>query len=119
MYKCQDCKKEFPFPKKTFETHGLPHEPYEEIKLCPFCDSHNFEKIEENYCHYCGIKIKSDENYCSPSCRKRGEEAYKRQAALKDKYNHNPIVMAVREVEEYNKATGKRLSYGEYFSGRR
>ena len=119
MYKCQDCGREFPYPRKTFETHSLPHAPYEEIRLCPFCASHNFHRVEQNYCHYCGIKIKQGEDYCSHACRKKGEAAYQRQAELKERYYRNPLIVAVREVDEYNKATGKHLSYGEYFSGRR
>ncbi len=119
MYKCKDCEKEFRFPKKTFEKHGLPHAPYEEIWLCPHCGSHSFIKLPEFHCRYCGIKLSDERDYCSTACRKNGEAAYARQAQRREMLDRDPLIIAIREVEEYNRATGKRLSYGEYFAGRR
>ena len=119
MYKCKDCGKEFLYPRKTAERHGLKVGPYEQIRLCPFCSSDRFEKIEPKYCRYCGMKVKGNEEYCSPACEKKGREAWARQAEKKENYKHDPIVLAVREVEEYNRRTGKKISYGEYFSGKR
>lgn len=119
MYNCKDCGKEFLYPKKTAERHGLKSPPYEEIRLCPFCNSGNFEREEASYCRYCGARVKKGTEYCSAACEKKGREAWARQALKKEKYIHDPLVIAVREVEEYNKRTGKRLSYGEYFSGKR
>lgn len=119
MYKCQDCGKEFPFPLKTQETHSLQYGPYEQIRLCPYCKSHNFLKVENNYCRYCGMKIATDRQYCSASCKKKGEIAYEREKKAKENYVKNPLIVAVRQVEEHNRKTGKKLSYGEYFAGRR
>lgn len=119
MYNCKDCGREFLYPRKVIERHGLAHGPFEEIRLCPFCSSDNFEREEPSYCRYCGARVKRGEEYCSPACEKKGREAWARQARLKEKYNQDPLVLATREVAEYNKRTGKRLSYGEYFSGKR
>ncbi len=119
MYKCQDCQKEFRYPKRETETHSLPFGPYEQIRLCPFCNSHNFIKIEEHYCKYCGIRVKSGKDYCSAACKKKGEAAYKRQEENKQWLHNNPISEILREVAEHNRKTGKNISYGEYVSGRR
>lgn len=119
MYKCKDCEKEFRFPKKIFEQHGLANSPFEELRLCPFCESHLIFKVEQRHCHYCGAPLKGDKDYCSPECERKGEKAYAEQARRKERLLRDPLMVAVREVEAYNKATGKRLSYGEYFAGRR
>lgn len=119
MYKCQDCQKEFKFPRKTKETHSLPFGPYEEIRLCPFCASHLIIELPEHYCRYCGAKVKAGQDYCSSACRKKGEAAYKRQEENKIWLHNNPVSQILREVAEYNKKNGKNLSYGEYVSGRR
>lgn len=119
MYKCKDCEKEFETPRKIFEKHGLTAAPYEEIRVCPFCSSHLFSKVEKRYCHYCGARVRGSKDYCSPECERKGIKAYAAQAERKKRLARDPIMLAVREVAEYNKATGKRLSYGEYFAGRR
>ena len=119
MYNCKDCGREFLYPKKATEHHGLRLGPYEQIRLCPFCNSDNFIKEEPSYCRYCGARVKKGEEYCSPACEKKGREAWDREAQLKESRNHDPLILAIREVAEYNKKTGKRLSYGEYFSGKR
>ncbi len=119
MYKCKDCRKEFRVPKKIFEKHGQQNAPFEELLVCPFCNSHLFFKAENRYCHYCGIRVRSGRDYCSAECEQKGIKAYRAQAERKEKLSRNPLMVAIREVEAYNKATGKRLSYGEYIAGRR
>ena len=119
MYKCLDCEKEFKYPKRAAERHKLKGFPLEKIWLCPHCESNLFEKQPEYYCKNCGAKLSARGDYCSLSCRKKGEAAYKRQAELKEQLEHNPLILAIREVEAHNKATGKKISYGKYFGGER
>lgn len=119
MYKCKDCEKEFRFAKRATERHGISGERQERIWLCPYCESHHFEKLPEHYCKNCGIKLNDARDYCSAACRKKGEAAYMREAERRRQLNHDPLILAIREVEAYNKLTGKRLTYGEYFGGKR
>lgn len=119
MYKCKDCEKEFKFAKKATERHGLSRGLQERIWLCPHCDSHNFERLPEYYCKNCGMKLSDARDYCSAACKKKGEAAYKQEAERRERLKRDPLILAIKEVEEYNKATGKRLTYGEYFGGKR
>jgi DNA-directed RNA polymerase subunit RPC12/RpoP len=119
VYKCKDCEKEFKIPKKISERQGLKSEPYEEMRVCPFCESHLIFKVEPRYCHYCGARVRGEKDYCCAECERKGIRAYRAQERRREEMAKHPLMQAVREVDTYNKRTGKRLSYGEYFAGRR
>ena len=114
MYCCQDCKKEFELVEVVFERHGLDTPPFERVRLCPFCHSNNFSEIEEYFCGYCGSKLKSNIDYCSPLCRKKGIELRKREFAKKEFLENSPLMKSLKELDEFNKANNTKYSYGEY-----
>ncbi len=115
MYICHECGYEFQNPAKTKETHGLSNPPFEIICICPRCNSTNFEKFQTDFCRCCGARLKENQNdYCSPSCEKRGEKLWKREINKKRILTDSPIFKVVRENEKYNKLHGTNLSYGQF-----
>ncbi len=120
MYICQDCEKEFNLPEKIFEKHGLTERPFEAISVCPECGSSKITQKVFSHCRCCGAKLRDgSREYCDSTCRRRGEKMWADQRKRLKEREKNPLILAIREVEAYNKANGSRLSYGQYFSGRR
>lgn len=116
MYRCTDCGREFEYVKVVFETHGLSTPPYERRKLCPFCDSENYEELKNIFCRFCGRRLAKAGEYCSDRCRVSGKNAYKRDKEKRQQFESSPVVQTVRELALYNKEHGTKYSYGQYIS---
>lgn len=115
MYYCSACGCEFETADLFNETHGLESPPFEEGRCCPFCGSGEIKPRGVSYCRCCGAKLASGEKeYCSPSCRKRGEEMRRREMKKKRLIFSSPLFETVREVDEYNRKNGTDYSYGQY-----
>lgn len=115
MYYCVDCGCEFETAQSYTETHSLERPPYEEGRRCPFCGGLSIKVKAVSYCRCCGAKLANGEKeYCSPSCRKRGEALRRRELNRKREMYSSPLFRAVRETDEYNKAHGTSYSYGQY-----
>lgn len=115
MYYCSDCGREFETAAVSTETHGLASPPFEEACLCPLCGSGNIKPKAVYYCRCCGAKLRADEKeYCSPSCRKRGEEMRRRELKKKKLIFSSPLFQTVREANEYNEKNHTDYSYGQY-----
>lgn len=115
MYYCTECGCEFEAAKCYTETHSLFSPPYEERRCCPFCGSSSIRVKAVSYCRCCGAKLGSEEKeYCSPSCRKRGEAMRRRELNRKRLIYSSPLFQTVREVDEYNKRNHTDYSYGQY-----
>ena len=117
MYYCQDCERTFKRLKRITETHSLPNEPYEHFFVCPFCKSANVKKKPVRHCKCCGARMYKEGDYCSAACRRRGEYLWETERRRKKEWEQHPLRLAIKEVEDYNKQTGKNLSYGQYFAG--
>jgi len=117
VYYCQDCKKQFKNKIIIIETHSLPSEPYERFEGCPHCKSTNVKKIPVKNCMCCGARMRGEGDYCSEACRKRGEYLWAKERSERERWAKHPLNLAIQEVERYNKETGKKLSYGQYFAG--
>lgn len=115
MYYCTECGCEFEAAKSYTETHSLCSPPYEERRCCPFCGGSSIHVKAVSYCRCCGAKLGSEEKeYCSPSCRKRGETMRRRELNRKRLIYSSPLFQTVREVDEYNKRNHTDYSYGQY-----
>lgn len=115
MYYCSDCSCEFETAALFTETHGFTSPPFEELGCCPFCGSGNVKEKAGSYCRCCGARLgNSEREYCSPSCRKRGEEMRRWEIKKKRLVFSSPIFQVVREVDEYNRKNGTDYSYGQY-----
>ena len=115
MYICHECGYEFENPVKATEKHTLSSPPFEIICVCPRCASTNYEKSQSDFCRCCGAKLKANQtDYCSVSCRKRGEKLWKRELGRKKALVDSPLFKILRENEVYNKKHGTRLSYGQF-----
>ena len=115
MYYCTECGCEFEAAKSYTETHSLCSPPYEERRCCPFCGGASIHVKAVSYCRCCGAKLGSEEKeYCSPSCRKRGETMRRRELNRKRLIYSSPLFQTVREVDEYNKRNHTDYSYGQY-----
>lgn len=115
MYYCFDCGCEFETAAVFCETHGLASPPFEEVRCCPLCGSGNIKEKAVSYCRCCGARLGNSERvYCSPSCRKRGEEMRRREMKRQRLIFSSPLFQTVREVDEYNRKNGTDYSYGQY-----
>ena len=115
MYYCAECGCEFEAADMHTETHSLTTPPYEEIRCCPLCGSTAIRTKAVSYCRCCGAKTAdSDKEYCSPACRKKGEEMRRRELKKKRELLSSPLFQTVREVDEYNKKNRTNYSYGQY-----
>ena len=115
MYYCSACGCEFETADLFTETHGLESPPFEERRCCPLCGSGEIKPQAVSYCRCCGAKLASGEKeYCSTSCRKRGEEMRRREMKKKRLIFFSPIFETVREVDEYNRKNRTDYSYGQY-----
>lgn len=117
MYYCQDCEKEFKNKKVIIETHDLSSEPYERIEVCPFCNGTNVKKKPTRYCMCCGARMSGEGDYCSTTCRRRGEYLWAKERSQKEQWAKHPLNIAIKQVEQYNKEHGTNLSYGQFFAG--
>ncbi len=117
MYYCKTCGGNFEAPQKNYETHSLSSPPYEKIYSCPFCNSTDYKEVTQTHCRCCGaLLIKSQNEYCSTSCKSKGEKLWKRQVErFKAEYD-SPINIILREIKEYNLKNGTAYSYGQYVS---
>ena len=116
MYHCTDCGRNFDFVKVVFETHGLSTPPYERRKLCPFCDSENYEEKKNQFCRFCGRRLKEEGEYCSRRCKVSGKNAYKRDRERAEQQAASPVVKTIKELALYNKEHGTKYSYGQFIS---
>ncbi len=115
MYICHECGYEFDNPAKIQETHGLSSLPFEIICVCPRCSSTNYKKTQSDFCRCCGARLREGKtDYCSMSCKKRGEKLWQRELNRKKILTDNPLFKVLRENEAYNKKHGTRLSYGQF-----
>lgn len=117
MYYCETCGGKFEAPQKSYETHGFSSPPYEKVYSCPFCNSADFVEVEYTHCRCCGaLLVKSQIEYCSTSCKLKGEKLWKRQKErFKNEYE-SPINIILREIKKYNLKNGTSYSYGQYVS---
>ena len=115
MYCCKTCGKKFNEPKKDYEKHGFKSPPYEKIYVCPFCNSTDYIEVAHTHCRCCGaLLIKTQSEYCSGSCKAKGEKLWRKQAEkLKTEYE-SPINVILREIKAYNLKNKTNYSYGQY-----
>ena len=115
MYYCKNCGKEFLKPEKIYETHRLSDTPFELFYICPYCKSQNFHEKNLSHCRCCGSRLPKGQNeYCSDSCRNKGEKLWLRELKKRKNQLSSPLQMIVRECTEYNKAHNTKYSYGQY-----
>ena len=115
MYYCLDCGGRFETAAVFNETHGLTSPPFEEVRCCPLCGGLKIEEEKVCYCRCCGAKLaRGEKGYCSPSCRKKGEEMRRRELKKRGAMLSSPLFQIVREVDEYNAKNHTDLSYGQY-----
>ena len=115
MYICLECNYEFEKPVKLQEKHGLDTPQFEIICVCPKCKTTNYQEIMSQFCRCCGAKLKANQyDYCSETCKKRGEQLWQKELKQKKLLEDNPLYKIIRENEKYNKQTGKNLSYGQF-----
>lgn len=115
MYTCKNCGCEFENAKIVYQSHGLLNPPYEEIFVCPDCESTNFENKKVTHCRCCGAKLLNNEKkYCSDKCEKLGIALRQKEQKRKKEYLESPICRLVKEVENYNKTHRTNYSYGQY-----
>lgn len=115
MYYCPECGCEFEKPKKLYETHGLKEPPFEKILVCPDCNSTNFHEKVTTHCRCCGARLpdKSSE-YCSESCREKGELLWSKQRKRRKIKTKSPINVILNELNFYNRQNNTDYSYGQY-----
>lgn len=115
MYICIDCGYSFTEAEKITERHGLSAPPYETINVCPACKSENYRKQNHDYCRYCGTKLKNGAiDYCSISCRRRGQNAWLKQKRRKKQLADSDIYKIIRKIDAYNRRNKTKYSYGQY-----
>lgn len=116
MYKCKKCETVFNYCD-MFESRLYPTVAKGAVKqLCPACNSEDVFYYEGTYCGCCGMPIAPNLDYCSDSCRRMAAELYEREERRRKIIQGFELTAAIREVDDYNKANGTRLSYGKYFS---
>ena len=115
MYYCKNCGNDFEEPEKIYETHLLSYPPFELLYVCPRCKSENFHDKNLTHCRCCGARLpKSTEEYCSPSCKLKGEKMWRRELKKRQDLLKNPLQMITKECNIYNKSNGTNYSYGQY-----
>lgn len=115
MYRCKECGKGFSQPRRLFEHHGNGANFVETLYACPHCRSGSFYELPERYCKACGREFFGYGGYCSKECAEEGERLYENEREYRIRFSSSKVAEAVREVNDYNKATGKKYSYGQYF----
>ncbi len=115
MYHCKTCGGKFLTPQKIYETHGFSTPPYEEIFICPICNSSAFKKITHTHCRCCGaLLINTEKEYCSKACKQKGEKLWKQQMERFKLEFDSPLNVILREIKAYNSENGTNYSYGQY-----
>ena len=115
MYYCKNCGFEFEEPEKTYETHIFSDTPFEVLYLCPNCRSSNFREKNITHCRCCGSRLPAGcIEYCSESCRQKGEKLWKNELKRRRKDMCDPLNIIVRECSDYNKTHNTDYSYGQY-----
>ena len=115
MYECQDCGHHFKFFVQDSEKHGLNTPPYEKYGKCPVCSSGYIREVKVAHCRYCGARLPAGKtDYCNEDCRTRGNELWKREAIRKNLRNTDPLVIMMKQTEEYNRIHGTNYSYGQF-----
>lgn len=115
MYYCKNCGSDFSEPEKTYETHLFSDTPFELFYVCPNCKSGNFYEKNLTHCRCCGGRLTGgQEEYCSDSCRNKGQKIWEREIKRRRKEFLNPLNMIVRECAVYNKKHNTNYSYGQY-----
>ncbi len=115
MFYCRECGYDFEKPMKIFEMNVLCSPPYEEILVCPDCKSTDFYEKNSTHCRCCGAKLSSScEEYCSPTCRKKGELLWQRQRKRRKLQIESSIYEIIREISNYNRINNTDYSYGQY-----
>ena len=115
MYVCKKCGFEFSTAKTAYQNHGLLNPPYEEIFVCPNCESTAFEEKKVTHCRCCGAKLLNGEKeYCCDKCEKLGIALRKKEQKRKKQILQSPIYKLVAEVEKYNLLHNTKYSYGQY-----
>lgn len=115
MYYCKNCGSEFEEPEKQYETHCFTDTPFELYYICPKCKSSNFHQKNTTHCRCCGSRLpKGNEEYCSASCRSKGEKMWRRELKRRQSEMTSPLKMVVRECAIYNQTHNTAYSYGQY-----
>ena len=115
MYYCKVCGGKFEVPQKIYETHGFSTPPYEEFFVCPICNSPEIKEISRTHCRCCGALLsRTQKEYCSVSCRTKGEILWREQIKKIKRELGNPINILLRELKAYNLQNGTNYSYGQY-----
>ena len=116
MYKCKKCETVFNYCD-MFDSRLFPNVPYgTERQFCPTCKSTEVSHYDGTYCGCCGMPISHTLDYCSDACRKMAAELYEREERRRKIIQDFELSAAIREVDDYNRENGTRLSYGKYFS---
>ena len=115
MYLCKTCGRKFNTPQKSYEKHGYTNPPYEKKYICPFCKSTDFHEVVHTHCKCCGaLLIKSQSEYCSRSCKTKGEKLWNEQMERFKAEHDSPINIILREIKDFNIRNGTNYSYGQY-----
>lgn len=114
MYYCSDCGCEFETAEVYKETHGFLYPPFEERSCCPNCKSENIRLKNISHCRCCGAKLNGKKEYCSETCRTKGEAMWKAERKKRKLGRTSPLNRIVLETEEYNKKHRTSYSYGQY-----
>lgn len=96
---CVDCKKMF-----TARSNAA--------LRCEKCKAKNRRKIEKKY------REKHRQNQYVKSAKKKYMDELKamREKRLKENPNFKSVSEIIKEMEEYNRMSGKSLTYGEYIA---
>ncbi len=116
MYKCKKCGAVFNCYDIFMERYYPSVMPSVPAKHCPSCKSEKVTVYDGKYCACCGIVIDEWQEYCSAECEHTAKLLQEREEKRKRLVRSFEISLAVREVEDYNREHGTRLSYGEYFA---
>ena len=115
MYYCTECNSKFNNIKQIYEKHNLSTPPYEKVLCCPFCGGKEIKEMVYTHCKCCGARMKNtNREYCSDICEKKGKKIWEKQNQKINKEKSNPINKVLRELNEYNKKSKSKLSYGQY-----
>ncbi len=116
MYKCKKCDAVFNYCDIFMERFYPNVLPSAVRKHCPSCKSDRVTLYDGKYCACCGVAIDEWQEYCSAECEHTAKILREREEKRKRLVRSLEISVAVREVENYNREHGTRLSYGEYFA---
>lgn len=116
MYVCTDCGRNFEEFSVVFEEHGLDTAPFEAVAVCPFCKSNNISEVTLRRCHYCGVRLYDQKDFCSSACRENGLKLWQLEQHRRRRRAVHPLNVIIREVENYNRRNGTCYTYGQYIS---